>query len=351
MKILALFHDNVGDVRGVSRRLHLEFLLKLNDFYDLKLYGPDMHLYNDKTLVPLLYNKSHSMKFIVNEIKPHIILCLSNILTKKWLPNDFKLVSNIAKVILEGDYHDVDNKNWYEDNNFNLVIHRSAEFNENVPSVWMPLAADECFYTDMKDINHKDRIKMVSFFGTRSNYKYYDVRRLAIETLEKENILCGRNDDKDLEKHYQSKDFVSVESKKGWGCNKENYRYIVGYDDYPKKLKECVCSLSCAGGELKGAVGKIFEIMASGTTLLTQMFSNSEILFGHRCCVFYKRDCSDIVRKARKIINDADYSEYIAKNAVEAINKHHLAYHRMKELCNILEALYYGKDIPRKWGK
>ena len=90
--------------------------------------------------------------------------------------------------------------------------------------------------------------------------------------------------------------------------------------------------------------------MASGTVLLTQKFLKDDILFDKDVCVFYKDDCSDIVDKAKMLMWDIDYSEYIAKNAVECINNNHLSFHRILELCRILDSFYIGEEIPRKWG-
>ena len=332
MKILLLLNSSLWDGRLHSRRLYVEFIYRLKEYCDFKVYGPNEHKYNSKETTPIEYNSKINAKDLVNLFNPDVILSHHYHFMKNWIPKDIRTLSNTPVVHFEMDFHFIDNKNWWKDMGFNLVLSRDFVFSvKGIESVWVPLSADDVFYTDLNTNYIDNRINKVLFIGNNPpEHKYYTVRRLAIKTLKEANLI----DDKSFQR-----------------LNKNNEEIESLYLEYPHLLKQYRCGLSCAGGVLHSGVGKIYETMASGTALLTQYFQENEILFGKERCFFtYKDDCSDIVSQANIILNDIDQVKEVTQNALSVINKYHLEHYRLLEFRDILNAFIEGKEVPKRWG-
>ena len=322
MKKILCFKDSLGQYEVHSRRLHNEFIPKLYRFFDFNLYGPKEHEFTSN-FVPLVYDKNRSIEDVIREINPDIILVHTYVLNK-WLPS-LKNVKNIPVIYITGDYCDEYVENFCKFHNIDYMIHRNLYDKdildyEKIPYVWLPWAATSDFYTTTVDNYLENRINKIVFIGSsQKGYKYYKVRRIALDILEKSNIL-------------ERKD-------------------IVGYIKYPYELKQYIGGLSCTGDTLHTPYGKIFEIMASGTALLTQWFHKQDVLFGKEQCFFtYKDDCSNIVSQANIILNDIDQVKEVTQNALSVINKYHLEHYRLLEFRDILNAFIEGKEVPKRWG-
>jgi spore maturation protein CgeB len=83
----------------------------------------------------------------------------------------------------------------------------------------------------------------------------------------------------------------------------------------------------------------MFEIMASGSVLLTDEgddYGLRELFVDDSYCT-YKRDGSDIIKKAKLIINESGYRDLITKQAIKCITEKHTHKIRAKELIDIIE--------------
>ena len=88
------------------------------------------------------------------------------------------------------------------------------------------------------------------------------------------------------------------------------------------------------------------------SSYLTNMMKNSKELFGDKQCYFeYKDECSDVIEKAKEILNDHDKVAEITKNAIDIVLERHTHEKRAIELYNILHSLVSGVEIPRIWGQ
>jgi len=149
----------------------------------------------------------------------------------------------------------------------------------------------------------------------------YKIRQSALFRLNEENLLC-------------------------------NNIGKVNSDLYPIKLRSYVGALGCSGGIYHTPLAKTFEIIASGTALLSNYICSENILFGEKQCYFkYKDDCNNVVEIGKILLEDIDIRNEIIKNGVEIVREKHTHKHRIKELYDILLSLTEGKEIPKKWGR
>ena len=82
----------------------------------------------------------------------------------------------------------------------------------------------------------------------------------------------------------------------------------------------------------------MFEVMSSGGVLLTDKgnrYGLKKLFYKDTYCT-YKRDGSDIVKKARMIINEPTYREHLTSRALKCIQERHTHEIRAQELLRIL---------------
>jgi len=325
MRILVL---NNG-YRRRDDRTRIDFIKKLSRHPSIELfiYGPREELI-ERELAPVPYDSCMTETDIISYFDPDVLFfILHNMIALDWIPKDI-CKYNVPSVILEEDHYGLnyqgvvhDDKailNLYKEFEFSLLLRRHY-YNEKAPiqSVWLPFSANE---EEFKPTYLTGRYNTVGFAGSVTNHPYYAVRRKAIEVLKESGLLA------------------------------ENHGSV--YKGYDKYLQAYIAYLTCGGGMLHTALAKTFEIPACGAVMLTNQLYNSDLLFGDKqCYVTYKDDCSDIVEKAKEILNDHDMAQEIAKNGIEQVYKKHMDKHRLVELYNILVALTYGKEIPRIWGQ
>jgi spore maturation protein CgeB len=304
LKILHLYNN----WKHHAIRIQYGFVTKLQKYCEFYVYGPG----ESHQLAPIKYDRAIKVKDLLKIFNPDILLlhmwgCVN------WIPKDFK-DANVAKVMIEADYEQNPNKNLYKDLKLDLLIQRgSFSTLYDPPSVWLPWSANEKeFFIDTK-IKRKN---VVIFMGASTpNEPFYDIRRKALNVIPKAHLT--------------------------------NLGTFAG-GEYPQLLREHTIALN--GNGQQKSVAKVFEIMASGTVLLTNKLKMREVLFGKdQCYMEYKDDCSDLVKKVNKLLKDDDYRNMLAKKGHDVVHEHHLDKHRVKELYNILKKLLEGKEVERKW--
>jgi hypothetical protein len=338
MKVLLM--DNLK-FTVVHSRLGAKFLLKLNDHCDLTIYGSGSKVVNtylgneakNYNLVP------HNKEFTVDEMlqecgKPDVILMHQQVAARSLKPKGFDRCK-IPKAIMYFDtyVHDehhgnVVKSNFVKEQNINLVIRRGCRsFYDSdiwtVPSVWLPFSVrEENYYTDLSTRYLYGRRNMITFVGSghESKNTLYKALKKGVGILKGEGLMA--------------------------------YQGIVGVDAYPNALKSYVAALSYTFEWYKGHPAKLFELMGSGTGVLTQSFSNKKELFGEdEVCWEVENDCFNLVEQAKRVLDPKERKDlyYRTRNALNVINTRHLDKHRIIELIDILKALAGGSQIPSIW--
>lgn len=327
-----MFHNKEdGDANGKARRIHYGLISKLSkrDKVELFVYGPKTA--GLKENVPVIYNKKITMRDLRDKIKPDVVLTygLHNVngdKTNRWFPNDFKIVQ-LPKVMIECDWWAIKPKQrrWYKENGISFLIQRGAvrDTNTGLRSTWLPFSAAEEDFVEGQKIPLKKRPKKIGFIGRGAGRKYnyvgvYQNRHIIINALKRNGLL--------------------------------NIRGEVGHAMYPFELRKFQCCLSDSG-RLSSPPGKVFEIMASGTLLLTDPFRGFTNLFRSReVCKFYKTDRSNVVRVAKEVYNaDVDSLQSIVDEAVKEVNEKHLDRHRVAELEYILRNYLETGSVEQIW--
>jgi len=312
-----------------AARVSINFYGRLREHCDLVIYGSKAHYPIFSSYDSYPFRDRIVLQELVNETMADVVL-----LGGGGSLNYFRgsLRCNVPVVLLLNEYITLPEKfrkkikklSGYFDLSIARVQPGLRDFGP--PSVWLPFSASEEFYTEYNsdDIDRRDR--KIVYRGTERGQPPYTVRKKAIGLLEESGLLAPR----------------------------ASRKHATSFRRYPSHLKSYIGGLSCAWGSWGQTPLKAFEILASGTVLLTQQFRPEvvERLFGtdRKYYVAYKDDCSDVVGKAKRIVDDVDRSKRLVRDALEMVNGRHLDGHRVRELYGILEALVGGRDIPRKWG-
>lgn len=247
-----------------------------------------------------------------DKYKPDIVLMY----TSYGFPDDYLTSIPCAKVMMETDFYKKKENNlaWYTKQGFDLLIKRGAhdkKYDCGIPMVWLPFSVDEKEFFP-KRIN--ERRNIVGFAGSLKS-PVYAQRRLAVKKLEENNLIQKRG------------------------------RRI---KDYPGFVRSVTAFLTSA--EVGTPHGKMFEVMGSGTVLLSPAFLGKEQLFGSaEVFVEYKPDCSDIAKKARNLLNNKGYTRELSKRCRSIILEKHTHAKRINELCMHLDNFLKGRPIVRPW--
>jgi uncharacterized protein YkvS len=225
-----------------------------------------------------------------------------------WLPRDFDTFNKTPKIMLEGDYHNHQYHQWYAERGVNIILHRHKINKEkaekdlpNIKHIWFPCSVDTDIFKPNPDIS---RIEKIGFTGgTNPCYTY---RVGASKILAKENLI-----------------HMCIKRR----ADKEYIKYLQSY----------VSHLNCSS-TFNLDIAKMFEIMASGSVLLTDLCEENGVkeLFNDNDYVTYKKDFSDLIIKAKQIINDKNYREIIIKNAMSTIEQRHTHKIRIEQLIDII---------------
>lgn len=335
MKILYLWHYK--KTNNYDHYLNVDFANFIKHYPGIELmgYGLDFEKgYPD--LAPIAYNPNITLEDIYKEFLFDIIIANTkgrafeyynpHTSTDKgtWFPKDFSVWTKTKKLVIEEDYHYEADDLWYKEMKFDLILqrHYSQSLRQNrVPMRFFPFSVDisvfNSYKTEVPHINkiiylptQNQRIRKIAFVGHNAD-KTYTCRFEAI---------------KELVKHGLGVNFSTAEVG--------NRRKIDG--EYIEVLRQYIGYISC-GSTYEICAAKNLEIIASGGILFTNKFKGLELLLPEDSYVLYKEDMSDIVEKARKVINEPDYCAEIVKNGRETILEMHSHEQRVKELLHIIE--------------
>jgi len=223
-----------------------------------------------------------------------------------WLPKDLPS-SNIPKILIEEDYHYEKTDEWYVEQRIDLILQRHYSQSlrtENIPMKWLPISVDEKTFCS----DGRERIKQICFAGSCSHEIYVHRKRVR-EILQPLNML------------------INFEQQK-----KES--------DYVDCLKSYVSHL-CGSSIYHITAGKMVEILASGSILFTNDSDKYglQLLMPRNTYVTYKEDYSDVIEKAKKILNDDSFVKETTEKARKVILERHTNDIRAKELIDIIKKM------------
>jgi len=337
MKILYLFHFKPWN--NYDHYLNIDFAYILGCYPGIELQGYGLHLTEHQpNLAPLRYNPNILLADIYKNFQFDIIIANTKgrcfeyynphegIDHGTWLPKDFAQWNKTPKIIFEEDYHYEANDNWYKIMGFDLILqrHYSQYFREEyIPMKFFPFSVDTSTFNPWRtEANCKNKIiplspqnkrqKHITFVGHNADAAYI-YRQKAIKKLVESKLAI---------------DFSSSESLQ--------HRKIDG--EYIKILRDYLAYISC-GSIYEICAAKNFEIISSGGILFTNKFFGIDEILPDYCYVSYKEDLTDLIGKAKLIINEPEYCKEVVNNGREWINQHHTHEIRIEELKNIIRSL------------
>lgn len=313
--------------------LHLKFVevMKRHPGLEVMAYGPDIHV-GYPHLTTLHYNKKHT----IDDIKKHfdfdaIILNTKSrmfgyydphpptpIAKDEWLPKGY-CVLDVPKIVIEEDYHYERNDDWYRENRIDVILQRHySQFlrQQTVKMQWFPFSVD----VDVFHPGQQIRRPKICFSGS-INKDVYKPRWTACEALKSQQMI----------------DVFSGPLANG----KQGMAYV-------NCLREYVSHLSCSS-IYKITPAKIFEIMASGSALLTNENEDLPLLFPNGGYYTYKTDNSNkvdslnVIQVAREIISDSAHRAEVVQRGLDTIRTHHSHQVRINELVGIINTIRSGK--------
>jgi hypothetical protein len=305
MKIISILpmHD---PATKINYRINIGFINKLKTLCEYH----DIQAYNNKDIL-------YTAKELYDKYKPDAMLLLAHSdILDGYLRN-----IPCLKVMIAVDYRKIERDNrfyWYDNNQFDLVIQRGAyniySFHEHigVPSVWVPYSADEKEFYPVKE-----RINKIGFTGTTSNNSYAQ-RRKALQLLEQEDLI-----------------------------NNSGKLNGIGYSSFLRIHRAMLTDTQTKDGR-RSPHAKMFEILASGSVCLTPAFDYN--FLSNNCMVKYKDDCSDIIEKAKWIMDNKEETDIISKNAYNEFLEYHTDTIRIKEVYEHINNMLEGKSLNKKWG-
>ena len=318
-----LWLDHASRVNRHDKWLHTDFAKKLEDFgHKLFFYAPAISTL-EKEHTPIEYDARLLMKDIVKQLDIHCIIVdtrsamYDNYFPKTvyperpdvgnmWLPKDFPKIDTL-KICIEEDYHYEYSDRWYEEMGFKAILqkHYSQAIRKMLlPVISFPFSVD----TSIFHPSHEQRLNKVCLAGTCID-SVYVYRHRAMQKLQEAQLI----------------DAFTCMQKVG--------------DNYVKCLQQYVCHLS-GGSRYSLTPAKVFEIVASGSVLLTNKFMGIEKVLPDDCYVSYKNDASDVVVQVNHILNDNRYRDDMVKKGLAHIQKYHTHEIRIKQLIGIIKQFY-----------
>lgn len=344
MKILFLYRYIPG--YDYDNHLHMMFAEAISKTPGCELiaYGPNLH-FGYPSLVPIPWNPGLSIQQIHNSFNfDAILICTKSRMFEFYDPHHGKAEGcwqpsgwdsfKTTRIVLEEDYHYETSDNWYKQCNIDVILQRHYSQSlrqDTVRMIWFPFSVDTNMFHPKNQFtcrhcnkeNPESRINRICFSGT-TNAGAYAPRNKAIEILKKGSFIDS----------FQRKEKVG-------------YNYI-------ECLQSYVSHLSCSSTYgLTSA--KMFEIMASGSVLLTNENPDLPLLFEKDTYFTYKVsshldslsktiytiDEHDLLQKARHIIN-MDRSNIVQKS-LENIRTRHSHPVRIQQLIKVINEAKKGK--------
>lgn len=265
------------------------------------------------------------------DYKPDVIICYGNF-AKEVFSGYFTKMS-CAKTVVIVDFHSHTNNNpgimeKFKENGFSIMFMRGVydvKYKSTIPMIWVPFCANEKeFYPD----NSVTRVNQIGFAGV-TGPSVYSTRKKAIKLLKKAKLLrvCAKSQ-----------------------CSKGHKERNKGYPAFLRSNVACLTSTELYNWPPTPRA-KTFEIMGSGTVLLTPYFFGMEEMLGKDGIhyVQYNKNCSDVVKKAREIINNPARAKTIAENGYKMFLKKHTDRIRIREFYEHLVRLVEGKPIKKRY--
>ncbi len=310
--------------------LHMKFAetLAQDSQFELFAYGPGLEECNPQ-LTPIHYRPDLTIEDLYRELKFDVVI----LNTKSrmffyynphnddardcWVPKGFDRFNNAPKIVIEEDYHYEKNDLWYQELRINLILQRhyaSSLRQEIVPMKWFPFSVDPSIFKP----SFSERINRICIAGSVNGA--YPERVLASEILKKHDLI-------DI---FSSKQMIGQK--------------------YVECLQQYVCHLS-GSSRYHITPAKMFEIMASGSVLLTNEEKDLPLIFDDGSYVTYRTDLSNtensLLEKARRILTDFNYRESVVRKAHDCIKRRHTHSTRIRELKQIIENLQYGMNLTK----
>ena len=319
MKILWL--DHVARAGRYDKWLHIDFAKKIRgNGAEVVFYGPRMHEV-EYDYTPIKYDHDITMEELVDKLAVDTIVLNTKAAIyenyfprliypnradegRVWLPQGFAEIK-IPKICIEEDYHYEYSDEWYEEMGFSVILqkHYSQSLRKMVvPVIFFPFSVDLDVFHPPRRESRFNRICIASI-ATPSMYPF---RYRAMAALQKEDMI---------------------------DCFIE--RQKIG-QKYVNCLQQYTCHLS-GGSRYNLSPAKTFEIIASGSVLLTNQFMGLEKLLPEGSYVTYKNDISDIIDRAREITYSSNYRKHIIEKGIECVKKYHSHRVRIKQLIDIIQ--------------
>jgi len=336
MKILWLYGSNeMWD--SINHWYHMDFanVLKQQPNVDLMAYGWNLETVW-KELAPITFNPIITAKDLKAEFDFDVIIMDNKNRffrdprkkkTTQWLSDSFfDGMNNIPKIMIEGDYHQHKiqylSEDWFMRTKIDLLLHRHVSNVKRslidfpyIKSGWLPCSVD---INKFKPNPNIQRTPLVCFIGGWSP-GLYTYRNIAAKNLAPSNLLKVYN------------------------------QRLLG-QDYIDCLQSYVSHLNCSS-KYSITTAKMFEIMASGSVLLTDEsddYGLKELFVDESYCT-YKRDGSDVIKKANLIINEPNYRDLVTNRAINCIKEKHTHEIRAKELIKTIETNFkISPSLPLK---
>jgi hypothetical protein len=303
-RIVIISHRNKNPL---NYRINAGFYNKLSDVCDCTM----VDAYDKST--GIIYEP----EYIMERYNPDVVICHAH---HPYLQGYMRKFNKCLRVMIAVDSWKMvrdNNPSFYIDNDFHLIVYRSSydvEFHKKTGTegVWLPFSASEKEFYPGKN----KRTNIVGFAGTVA--PSYSQRIKAISILQKNSLL--------------------------------DFKGVISGGEYAKYLRSITVALTSAD---KGCVhGKTFEMMASGTVVLSPVIDSDKLLFGDNASyVRVKRDCSDIVEKAQYILNDKEAQKEISNNAYKQFLSKHTDDIRIRELYCHINNMIRGFPIEKIWNK
>lgn len=309
---------------------HLDFvrnIRKFNPEHEIIAYGERVQEgYPD--LAPIKYDRQKTLKQIHEQFAFDVVIvntksrCFDFYSPARYpyteetrrgcnLPPDFAEYPT-KRVMIEEDFHYETSADWYKEMNFCKVFQRHYQnmirfltMDPGISCDWLPMSVDETIFNYEPS---RQRINRIAFAGS-AVHEIYKERKAVIDILSPLKMLDN----------FESQ-------KKEW--------------DYVQCLQEYTSHL-CGSSIYDITPAKIFEIMASGSILFTNESKDYGIqyLFEPNTYVTYKEDYSNVIEKAKFILDNPEMMKNIARNARTQILAFHTDQIRSKRLIEILSEL------------
>lgn len=291
---------------NIDKWFHLDYVRWMrNNGYDVVAYGPDIHIeYPD--LVQIHWDPNMKWEILLSKIKPDAVILNTKsrmfdyysphtgVATGSILPKGFEISRHIPKIIIEEDYHYEKDDSWYVDIGLNLIFQRHYSQYlrpHNTIKDWLPFSVDPLVFNP----GNIRRNRKLCFVGSMS--QAYPERKIICDSLKKHNLI----------------DVFGSHNKIG-------YAYIACLQSYVAHLS--------TGSLYQITAAKNFEIMSSGSLLLTTDFPGLNLLFPKNTHVVLPTTEIELVQLVQNVLSKDSMINEMVFNGLRCIQEKHT--HRIR---------------------